>query len=482
MLIRVLLLVRSRSLRERVESFLTLESLTGEILASPEDLWKRLQREDVELLIVGLPDAPSPPERWVGAIRELPERPDIIVLAEEEDPHQRAALLAAGAVAVLNVSLPDGELAGAFRAVVRRLQEGAADRLKAARLDRGITFEDFESANRATARVLATARRVARSDATLLLLGETGVGKERLARAIHGGSQRSSGPFIPLNCGALPEGLLESELFGHEKGAFTGAARARRGYFELAHGGTLFLDEIGDLPAHLQGKLLRALEDRAIQRLGGERPIRVDVRIMAATNRDLEEEVRNHRFRADLFYRLAVVSLTLPPLRERREEIPVLIRRYLDGFRRQFATPVRGIHPDALEVLTAYDWPGNVRELINVLERAVLLAQGEVVDVSDLPEALTASPSRAPKACAGEEGEEVPSNAAGPLAERPFREARREVTDAFEREYLSDLLRASEGRISLAAKRAGLNPRSLYALMKRHGLRREEFKEEQSAQ
>jgi len=476
MLIRVLLLVQSRTLKERTERFLRLEDLTCESLADPKEIWQRLQREDVELLIVGLHDAPPPPERWISAIREIPERPDIIVLAEEEDPHQRAALLAAGAVAVLNVSLMDEELVAAFRTVVRRLKEEATERLKAARLERRLTLGDFESASAATQRILATARRVARSDATLLLLGETGVGKERLARAIHGDSQRSSGPFIALNCGALPEGILESELFGHEKGAFTGASRARRGYFELAHGGTLFLDEIADLPSHLQGKLLRALEDRAIHRLGGERPIRVDVRIMAATNRDLEEEVRSHRFRADLFYRLAVVSLTLPPLRERREDIPALLRKYLEVFRRSFATPVRGIHPSALEVLAAHDWPGNVRELINVLERAVLLAPGEEVEVSDLPEALLGGPSGAGPQGGFHPAAPPPTAAAGLLSAKPMREARQEVLAAFERQYLTELLRATEGRIALAARRAGINTRSLYDLLKRHGIRKEEFK------
>ncbi len=382
------------ALREHIEGLLRREDVLVESLASPDQIWQRLQGEEVDLLVVGLVDAPAPPERWISSLRQLPDRPEILLLADQEDPHLRAAFLAAGAFAVLNTGLGPDELAAAFQALIQRLREGAAERLKAERLDRSLTLGDMESGSPAMDRVISTARRVARSDATLLLLGETGVGKERLARAIHGESHRSGGPFIPLNCSALPEGILESELFGHERGAFTGASRARRGYFELAHGGTLFLDEIGDLPAHLQVKLLRTIEDHSIQRLGGEVSIRVDVRIMAATNKDLEEEVRHHRFRADLFYRLAVVSLTLPPLRERPEDIPVLIRRYLAYFRRSFATPVRGVRPEALQVLIAHEWPGNVRELINALERAVLLAQGEEVDLTDLPDALLGQPRR----------------------------------------------------------------------------------------
>jgi transcriptional regulator with GAF, ATPase, and Fis domain len=181
---------------------------------------------------------------------------------------------------------------------------------------------------------------------------------------------------VAVSCSALPETLLESELFGHTKGAFTGATRARRGYFELAHGGTIFLDEIAELPPHLQVKLLRVLEERRIQPLGSERPIAVDVRVLAATNRDLEIEVGEKRFRTDLFYRLNVVSLTLPPLRERREDIPELLQSYIDHFRARLPSDVATVHPDALEALTAYDWPGNVRELINVVERAVLMARG----------------------------------------------------------------------------------------------------------
>ncbi len=481
MQIRVLILMASGVLRERIEGILGRQDVLVESLGGPDQLWQRLQGEEVDMLVVGLADAPSPPELWIRSLRQLPDRPEILMLAEQEDPHSRASLLAAGAYAVLYAGLAQDELAAAFQALLLRLREGATERLKAERLERSYTLGDMESGSPAMDRVISTARRVARSDATLLILGETGVGKERLARAIHGESARSAGPFIPLNCSALPEGILESELFGHERGAFTGASRARRGYFELAHGGTLFLDEIGDLPAHLQVKLLRTLEDRAIQRLGGELSIRVDVRIMAATNKDLEEEVRHHRFRADLFYRLAVVSLTIPPLRERPEDIPVLIRRYLDFFRRSFATPVKGLRPEALEVLIAHDWPGNVRELINALERAVLLAQGEEVDLSDLPDALVSQPRRPenlrPMSLpSGPLPNLSPVPALPPLLRKPLREARQEVVAAFERDYLISLLRDNQGRIGPAARQAGVNPRSLYDLLRRHRIRKEDFK------
>ncbi len=468
MLIRVLVLLDSKELRRRVERLLQDEKVTFESLGRSEDLWRRLRGEEAELLIAGLSQAPSPAEDWIASLRQLPERPEIILLADEEDPHRRAALLAAGAYAVLNTGLGVVELTGALRTLLRRMREEATERLKAARLERPVGLGDFAAASQAMRQVVKMARRVARSDATLLLLGEAGVGKERLARAIHRESPRAAGPFLPLNCSALPEGVLERELFGHEKGAFPEASRARRGHFELAHGGTLFLEEIGELPPHLQVKLLRTLEDRTVQRLGSERSIRVDVRIMAASNRDLERDVRDRRFRADLFFRLAVVSLSLPPLRDRQEDIPILISIYLEQFRKALGSQIRGVHSEALRTLLAYPWPGNVRELINVLERAVLLAQGDAVLVTDLPETIVGAAPGVP----------APGRGELPLPLGPLRAARQEVVAAFERDYLTRLLREARGRIGPAARTAGINERTLYDLLRGHGIRKEDFKED----
>jgi two-component system response regulator AtoC len=317
---------------------------------------------------------------------------------------------------------------------------------------------------------LRVARRVVRSDSPLLILGETGVGKERLARSIHSESRRSAGPFITVNCGALPETLLESELFGHEEGAFTGATRARRGYFELAHHGTIFLDEIGEMPLHLQVKLLRVLEDRNIRRVGSERPVEIDVRIMAATNRDVKLAMEQDRFRADLYYRLAVVALTVPPLRDRREDIPALARMFLARSGKQFGRSVSRFDPDALRALVEHDWPGNVRELINVIERAVLLAREDVIHLEDLR---------------GTERYFHPITSAAPTPERPpsavdvdqpLARARREIVEDFELRYLRSLLTKTGGRIGETAKRAGVNERTLYGMMRRYDLRKEDFK------
>jgi DNA-binding NtrC family response regulator len=233
--------------------------------------------------------------------------------------------------------------------------------------------------------VLDVARRVAPSGTTVLLLGESGTGKEVIARAIHRWSRRADQPFVVVNCVALSEELLESELFGHEKGAFTGAHQQKRGKLEVAHGGTVFLDEIGDIRPALQAKLLRVLQDQTFERVGGTRPIQTDVRFVAATNRDLRAAVRDGLFRLDLYYRLDVVSVTLPPLRERAGDVPALARHFLGRYRRELKRELHGITPETLSALRRYAWPGNVRELENVIERAAVLADGPDVTPQDLP-------------------------------------------------------------------------------------------------
>ncbi|MBD3381424.1 MAG: response regulator [candidate division Zixibacteria bacterium] len=233
--------------------------------------------------------------------------------------------------------------------------------------------------------VLSTVSSVAPTDSTVLVTGESGTGKELVARSIHRMSGRAENNFVAVNCAALPENLLESELFGHTKGAFTGATSAREGRFEMADDGSLFLDEIGELPAGIQVKLLRVLEDKTFERVGGNRPITVDVRIIAATNRDLKREMREKKFREDLFYRLNVINIHIPPLRERRDDILPLTDHFISKFSTRFNKEINGITPQAKDLLLRYDWPGNVRELVNVLERAIVLLRGDVIDSTDLP-------------------------------------------------------------------------------------------------
>ena len=271
-------------------------------------------------------------------------------------------------------------------------------------------LDDFVSLSPSMQKLLALVERVVPSDVSLLILGETGVGKEHLARAIHGAGPRAGQAFIPVNCGAIPENLLESELFGHEAGAFTGATRQHRGMFALADKGTIFLDEIGEMPYHLQVKLLRALQSREIMPVGGEEVLEVDVRVMAASNRVLELEVKEGRFRRDLFYRLSVLPLTIPPLRERVEDIPLLAGRFLEHFGAAAGGPVALMDGDVTAAFVRHHWPGNIRELMNVVERAVLVTQGSSLSLEDLPEefgGIAGGAGMSPVAAQGEPGIEA---------------------------------------------------------------------------
>src|SRR6266853_4213023 len=243
-------------------------------------------------------------------------------------------------------------------------------------LDRASMFEEIVGSSAALQRVLAQVAKVAQTDSTVLILGETGTGKELVARAIHKRSRRASGAFIRVNCAAIPPSLVASELFGHERGAFTGAVQRRLGRFEAADGGTIFLDEIGELPPEAQVSLLRVLQEREIERVGSSHPIAVDVRVLAATNRDLDAAVERGTFREDLFYRLNVFPIAVPPLRERADDIPILVEYLVDRFAKQAGKTIRNIEKQTMRRLTAYDWPGNVRELQNVIERAVVLSEG----------------------------------------------------------------------------------------------------------
>ncbi|MBI3393619.1 MAG: sigma-54-dependent Fis family transcriptional regulator [Nitrospirae bacterium] len=255
-------------------------------------------------------------------------------------------------------------------------------------LRRKYRFENLIGDSDEMQKVYRMIERVADSDSTILIYGESGTGKELVARTIHYNSPRRDRPLIPVNCGAIPEDLLESELFGHEKGAFTGAHAMRMGRFELAHGGTIFLDEVGDMSPNLQVKLLRVLQEREFERVGGTRSIRVDVRVISATNKNLEEAVEQRRFREDLFYRLNVIPVTLPPMRRRREDIPLLLDHFLKRLSADKRRSVSGISPEAMQALKMYDWPGNVRELENLVERLVILKGEGVIGVEDLPDKI----------------------------------------------------------------------------------------------
>jgi two-component system nitrogen regulation response regulator NtrX len=295
--------------------------------------------------------------------------------------------------------------------------------------------------------------RVAPTEAQVLITGENGTGKELVARQLHAQSKRHSTPFLALNCAAIPSELLESELFGHERGAFTGALQQRKGHFEAAHGGTLFLDEIGDMALDAQGKLLRALQDHVITRLGGSQPIRVDVRVLAATNQDLAKMVQEKRFREDLYYRLHVIRIHVPALRERRDDIPELARHFLAEACRRNGLPKRKLSPAAIAYLSGLDWPGNVRELKNLLEAAAILADGETIE-RELLEGTAMPP---PTPAAGSEMYDIPTL--------------EEFRAATEREYIRRKLAENGGNIKRTAERIATQRSNLYKKLERYGLK-----------
>jgi two-component system, NtrC family, response regulator HydG len=300
-------------------------------------------------------------------------------------------------------------------------------------------------------RLLEAVAQVAPTEATVLITGESGTGKEMIAGAIHFNSSRKDGPFVKINCAAITESLLESELFGHEKGAFTGAYKTKEGRFRQAHNGTLFLDEVSEMSLAMQVKLLRVLQDREITRVGGEEVITVDVRIIAATNKDLIEEINMGRFRDDLYYRLNVVNLAMPPLRERKEDIPLLAQHFLEQFSERNRKQIKGFTPQAMDHLMRYDWPGNVRELMNAVERAVVLARAEYLNEQEFP--------LIPGAAGPEEG--FPAGNAG-TGEMPL--------DEVEKTTILRTLELAKGNKSEAARRLGITRRTLHKKLKTYGV------------
>ncbi len=314
--------------------------------------------------------------------------------------------------------------------------------------------------------------KVAPTDACVLIEGESGTGKELVARAIHWASPRRARPFLPVNCAALPENLLESELFGYEEGAFTGARRKKPGKFELADGGTIFLDEIGDLPKEMQAKVLRVLEDKEIERLGGTRRIPVDIRVVCATNRSLRAQMEKGEFREDLYYRLAVIPVWIPPLRERKADIPILAAHFLKAFSEEKGGRMHSISPEAMDLLRAHDWPGNVRELRNVIQQAAVLGEGGVLTPEMLPEHIRSLRGRsAATDAAGVTGSGVAAAVFGGTPQGTLRERLGEFMADHEKRIIKDALEKCGGNRTRAAAMLGISRRSLQMKMKALNLR-----------
>jgi two-component system response regulator AtoC len=306
-------------------------------------------------------------------------------------------------------------------------------------------------------RVKELIERVAPLETGVLIIGETGTGKELVTDTIHALSNRADKPLIKLNCAAIPENLLESELFGHEKGAFTGATSMKRGKFELASGGSILLDEIGDMPLHLQPKLLRTVEQKQVERVGGDKSISCDVRIIAATNIDLAQRVREKAFREDLYYRLNVALISLPPLRERKDDLPRLSEAFVERLNTKLGTRIKGVSPAALKAMHAFDWPGNVRQLANVLERAVIFCRGEEIEPEDIDFGVSGTP---------QPHSPGPAPAGGGLPQVPLRQA----VNEYEKTLILTALRQSDGIQTEAARLLGISPKNLWNKIQKHAI------------
>lgn len=393
--------------------------------------------------------------------------PDVptIILTAHGSIESAVEAMRRGAYSYLTKPFEPGDLLLQIeRALENRKLNSEIKRLKDL-LDERFDFANIVARSAKMRSILDVVTRIAKLDSTVHIHGESGTGKELIAKAIHLASDRKDKSFVALNCAALPETLLESELFGHEKGAFTGAVRSTKGLFTQAHGGTLFLDEIGDMPLSTQSKLLRVLQERQFYPVGSEVPTEVDVRVIVATNKDLEEQVRKGLFRDDLFYRIHVIPILLPPLRDRKEDIVPLVEYFFRKFSQQMKKDVKGLTPEALRKLMMHEWPGNVRELENTIEYAVAMTQKDMVTEDFVLQG---------KSGAAERGQGLSQEKPGGANEnlRPLKDAR----DAFERDYLVQVLSMTEGNVSQAAKLAGKYRADFYDLLKKHDLKTDEFK------
>jgi DNA-binding NtrC family response regulator len=398
---------------------------------------------------------PSAPLREMTALLEtikasLP-RSAIVVVTEESEPDYLFELLEAGASDFMSAPVRTVEI---LPRILRQLEHARRGETAARSLKEQLGMKQIIGENGAFLAEIKKIPVLARCDASVLISGETGTGKELCARAIHYLSPRSSKPFLPVNCGAMPAELIENELFGHERGAFTDASAARHGLVREAEGGTLFLDEVDSIPPFAQVKLLRFLQEKEYRALGSTKTRTADVRVIAATNADLELAVRSGRLRRDFYYRLNTVPFVLAPLRERRDDIPLLVRSFLKKCAARYGKPTASISPEAMQTLLAYDWPGNVRELEHIIERAVVLSENAVITECEL----------------------VLSDAEGGLRREAFKEAKAKIVAQFEKSYIQGLLVAFEGNITRAARAANKNRRAFWQLIRKYRIDVQSFK------
>jgi DNA-binding NtrC family response regulator len=385
-------------------------------------------------------------------MREITEQTDVVVVTAVKSLKTAVEAIRLGAFDFITKPFDVHEILALIKRVIEKQALVKEVLYLRSEVARGHSFENLVGRNARMQEIYSLIQRIADNNATVLLSGESGTGKEVLARAIHQQSNRTARPFVAVNCAAIPAELLESELFGHEKGAFTGAIATKVGKFELATGGSLFLDEVGSMRLDLQAKILRALQEREVERVGGTRTIKIDVRVIAATNRDLKRAVEEGTFREDLYYRLNVVPITLPDLKDRQEDIPLLANHFVQQFAKESNADIREISKEAMATLLAYPWPGNVRELENAIERAVTLGRGPAILPGDLPPHL--------------------ASGAHPLEKIMARDA---SLEDLERDYIAMILRRTRGHQIRAASILGIDRRTLYRKIRRYGIKLNEL-------
>lgn len=443
----------------------TLEVVPYEVLtvSSGEEAIDLLKNEDVDLVLT---DRRLPGMDGVELVRRLKaDHPDlaVVVMTAYGTIESAVEAMRIGAADYLVKPFESAEVSIVVRHAIEFQELRTASRATLRRNQEQFTLKNMVARSEAMQEVFELLRSVGELDTTVLIDGETGVGKELLARSIHFSGARRDKPFVAVNCAAVPAELFESELFGFRKGAFTGASEARRGLLQMANGGTLLLDEIGEMPLALQSKLLRVIEEKRVTPIGADRAVDVDVRFIATTNKDLQQEVERGTFRRDLFYRLSVMPIRVPPLRERVGDIPLLVHHFLESSARRSKKTVRAIAPEAMQALCRYAWPGNVRELENVIERAVIVAKEDVI--TDVDRFLTG------------EGERPRVDLS-----LPFREAKARVVEEFERAYVVGVLETHGGKVTAAARHADMDPKNLWEKLVKYGLRRPSHADEPTAE
>ena len=459
---RILIVEDERAIQLALSGLLRREGYEVEVASSGEEALGKLAATPCDLVLtdLALGRGASGMDVLKGARKLRPETVVVMITAHGSEKIAVEAMKN-GAEDYVPKPFDNDEIRLVVQRALERTRLQRENRLLLEQLQKQYGFENLIGSGPAMQRVFATLQKVAETDLTVLVRGESGTGKELVAQALHNLSPRRGRPFVAVNCAAISRELVESELFGHEKGAFTGADARRQGRFEAADGGSILLDEIGDMAPETQAKVLRVLQERSFERVGGSKPIDVDVRVIAATHRNLEEEVRKQRFREDLYYRLKVVTLELPPLRERPEDIPALSQRFLERVTTRLGLEKRQLGDAALARLVRHRWPGNVRELANVIEQAAVLAPAPVIEEADLKLGGDL----------GSLGGAAHPDAAG----LSFADAKRSAVERFERRYLLEALRRSGGNISRAAEAMGMVRQSLQQKIRELGLRDEDW-------